>query len=502
MEHKIFNKDFIVVVLLILSIFLLQVFGIFGRTTFPEDTSIIYEGGYRIFLHQIPFQDFSLPIGPIVFYIQAFFNLVFGPSFFSMALNSFVLSVILSVLFYFIVRKEMNKLMSFILSIFFYISYNGLSFHPFYNETAYFFFFLAIFLLFHNYKKDPIPLSSLLILSVLGAVTFYSKQDTGCLQIFLIGIYLLFNYRKQWKQIIFYYVIPVLVITIGIYFLLSYIPNFTFFFNLGQPPNPNRLLNIINPLNLLKIIESWKFYVAIALFFLLFKKNSGNSKKLMSLFIVIATTTLINYMTSGPTRQLSVKGIPVLIFILYVLIKDIIEPVYKNHKFASNLIVVFLIILAINPFSTYGLITLNYFDPNIGRISEGCYNGFPMNKASLEDLKIIRNEINKSNNNFISLTEYSFLYCDYNVSPPKNLPLFFQRGVGLFNENIPDILKNINSTNPKLILWQDPNRIDDMTFQDEFEANLSLLGYKRVGVVNGSGRVDIPQIRILIKEDL
>ena len=47
----------------------------------PYDTSIVWEGGYRVALGQIPFRDFFSPVGPVIFWALGLFFKLFGVSY-------------------------------------------------------------------------------------------------------------------------------------------------------------------------------------------------------------------------------------------------------------------------------------------------------------------------------------------------------------------------------------------------------------------------------------
>ena len=73
----------------------------------------------------------------------------------------------------------------------------------------------------------------------------------------------------------------------------------------------------------------------------------------------------------------------------------------------------------------------------------------------------MRELIKEKNFSFITLTEYSFLYCDYNKEPPKNLPVWFDEGISFFPENINNIAETIIKENPRIIFIQDAHGHDD-----------------------------------------
>ena len=466
----------------------LQLFGIFGRTTWFRDYTIIFEGGYRIFFGQMPYTDFYIPLGPMVFLIQGFFQMIFGNNLFAMAFHSFALAIILCAIFYYFVRKEFGITLTFIFALFFYLSFNGLTFHPWYDHVAYFFFFLNIFLLFKYYKQTSLPWFVYVLSALLVTLSFYSKQDVGLLQIFFILIYFIFNYHKELKSILMFYILPSIIMGGGVYLIFSNFTDFQYWFNLGQYPHSPQLSNFFSSVKILNIITSWKLYVALFLMYKILadKINNRNvdSIKLMCLFTIVAITPLITQVTSGEHRQTLVMGIPVLVFMLYLLIKENIKELMKQHKLTIGLIIVLFLLLSVNPLPTYGLATLNYVDSDLGRIEEGCYSGALLSKPALEGLVTIRKIIEENENDFISFTEYQFLYCDYNVSPPKKLPLWFDHGIVFFDEDIKPIIEVMNSSSPKVLLLQNHHDHKNPELNKEFENNFYDLGYIKIDTVD------------------
>lgn len=481
--------ELIVMLIIIILILNLQVLGNYGRTTFLQDHTIVFEGGYRTSLGQVPYKDFSLPMGPGVFLMQAFFNLIFGSTFFAMLIHAFILSVILSLLFFKISKRlGFNNWTSFIFSIFLYISFSGLTFHPFYNHTPYFFFVVSIIIFLYFIDKKTIPNKILIGLAVLSFLSFYTKQDTGLLQTFFTILYLFYNYRKDWKKITIYHLIPVLILIIGTFLLLSiFLPGFSYWFNLGQAPHGSRLSKLLDSNKILTVLSSFHFYFSLLFIYLiLFKKIKYKRViKIMSLFIAFSITHLITNITSGSTRQLSVMCLVVPIFLIALLIKESSPHLYNKNKFITNSIIIILLLLILNPFATWGLITLNYFDKDISRIDQGCYKGFPMSSVSTEGLKRIREIIEINDNNFVNIGEYSFLYCDYGLTPPKGLPIWFDHGISFFDENIPEIMNIIDDVNPNVILIQDPHGHEDPNLNQKFITEFENRGYVIVDQVEG-----------------
>jgi len=509
-----FSKiDFLAIFVLIIFIIDLHSFGFFGRTTFPQDPAIIFEGSYRISEGQIPYKDFTIVMGPVIFLMQAFFNLFFGKTFFSMFMHSLFLSLIISLIFYYFVRREFNIIISFIFSITFYISFQGLAFHPFYNHSTYFFLFLNIFLLLYYIDKF-LPNHIFLLSSLLAFLDFYTKQDIGSLHIILVFFYFIFNYKKQWKSILLFYIIPVFLLVVGTYLAFSAFTDFAYWFNLGQYPHNSRLSNLRDPMKILEIFNSWEFYISLLFIFLVlfivkdgnfssqtstfsnksmtkreninviyYSKNNKN-KSIMSLFLVIAISSLINRLLTGVTRQVSVISTILLVFLLSIIIKVEIKEFYKKNKPIFIIIFSLILIISVNPFPTYGLIAYNYFSNSISHIDVGCYKGSPILKEDLESLNHIRKIIEDNNKSFVSITHYSFLYCDYQIEPPKGLPAWFDEGNSFYKINLDSIIKVIINYNPKVILVQEAHNNEDPNFNDELIKKFLSKGYKLEEIIN------------------
>ena len=241
-------------------------------------------------------------------------------------------------------------------------------------------------------------------------------------------------------------------------------------------------------MKILNIVTSWKLYISLFFTYKILsnkiQNKNVNSTKLMYLFIIVAITPLITQVTSGRHTQTLALGIPFLVFMLYLLVKNDIKDLMKKHKRVLSLIIIFFILLTINPFPTYGLATLNYINPTLGRINEGCYSGALLSQTALEGLVTIREHIEENENDFISFTGYQFLYCDYNIDPPKKLPLWFDYEKTYFNEDIERIAEVINSSSPKVILFQIHHDITNRELSERFENIFYEMGYAKTEVVD------------------
>jgi len=155
------------------------------RGFFAFDQSIYFDGSYRILIGQIPYKDFVIPFGPMVFWIQAVFFKLFGinySSYISSAAITNVLAVacsilILRILFPF--RRFLSYISGLVTAAWFYSPFGTI----YVEQTAFFFSLLAITaILVTLHAKDRYPAAHGFLLSASGIFTFLScisKQNAG-----------------------------------------------------------------------------------------------------------------------------------------------------------------------------------------------------------------------------------------------------------------------------------------------------------------------------------
>jgi len=158
---------------------------------FFKDYGIIWEAAYRIYLGQIPFFDFSTPVGPGSFLIPALFFKALGPSWNSLQLAQLIQSSILLLSAYFILKKtavrELNLGISIFVFTFLYLIFLS---HPWYNSTAILFLFISLsFTLTKNHY-------SFFIAGFFSGISFLTKQDVGILNLISLGLIALVIDRK------------------------------------------------------------------------------------------------------------------------------------------------------------------------------------------------------------------------------------------------------------------------------------------------------------------
>lgn len=255
-----------------------------------------WEGAYRLYLGQIPFKDFSLPMGYGYWVIPALFFKIFGPYFASLIKAQVFINLVSVITFRSILRildvKPVVILFSVIVFCFSYVSFN---FWPWYNHVVFVFEMIAIyFTLLAILKTEGWKTwASLATAAFFTFFSIFTKQDIGGLA--LLTVYGILTYNawvekslKKWLSFTGFFIAFACVFILPI---LQY--DFLYWFNYGQFPHKSRLV----PMNFANEILGWayweKFFLFIVVLFVLDKARAGkefyvNQREVLFAFICIA----------------------------------------------------------------------------------------------------------------------------------------------------------------------------------------------------------------------
>ena len=178
------------------------------RGFFPLDQSIEFDGGYRILSGQVPYKDFVIPVGPMVFVLQAFVFMLFGVNFTAFLMGAAIVNliatalsmVVLSILF---PRNRWPALIAgFLTATWFYPPYGT----PNMEQTAFFFSLLGITTLLAAVCDPHWPrVVQALLCALAGACTvlgFLSKQNAGLVILPVYGLLLLTACLPRVRQLL------------------------------------------------------------------------------------------------------------------------------------------------------------------------------------------------------------------------------------------------------------------------------------------------------------
>lgn len=323
------------------------------RGFFPLDQSIVFDGAYRIIQGQIPYRDFLMPFGPVVFWMQAAFFKIFGINYFSYLLLSAVMNAIGTLCSIIIIRKIFPErmLLSYIAGIL-----TGVWFYPpfgtpWLEQTSFFFSFLGLVSILGAIVKSENRNKNLLCILAgsFAAFSLLSKQNAG---LFILPVYLILIYagkpagNSTGRRLILFLVgcITILLIFFIWLILRSNLDNFIqYFFEIPSALGLQRLFH--NPSPILadfligRGLRSSRFVILaflIIVFYFLIKeliyiKFQKNNRNLLLAGILYVYLTFFQNLFNHTTCNQDVNGFPFIGIMLAIGTGFLVEIIKSKH---------------------------------------------------------------------------------------------------------------------------------------------------------------------------
>ncbi|MFA0963180.1 hypothetical protein AB9P05_15360 [Roseivirga sp. BDSF3-8] len=243
---------------------------------FPYRINIFlsFEGAYRLYSGQVPYQDFGLPMGYAYWLVPAAFFKLFGPSMYTLVIAQSFLNIVTGFSFRSLMRSLGVPHPQLLLALLiFCLSYLFINFWPWYNNSVFIYQLIGLaFMCYGLLRATGWARAAALIAG--GAFTFlslFTKQDGGGLATVLAGTLLLYHALvfRNWKSLLWF----------GAGFaglaLLMIVPflddGFLYWFNYGQEPHYSRI-NAMDFLTAIFMESQWiKFYLMAILLFSIFR---------------------------------------------------------------------------------------------------------------------------------------------------------------------------------------------------------------------------------------
>jgi len=465
------------------SVGYMLIFGVFAF----RDYSIIFDGGLRIWHGQIPYRDFFLPLGPMVFYLQAFFDLLAGPNIRAMQLHAGVINAIVLCLFFLYARRNIPTWIALVLTGVLHFCYYGATVNPWYNHTALFFYFIGQVALWNALDDDEfVPVSCLIFSGVCAALAVFSKQDIGGLAAVFMGSQLLFFGRRPLKESMIYAGSGLL--TAGI--LVAYFQmhgDFGYWFNYGQPPHnirEDRLAGLLDK-DVLKHDVRWNMLLAVPLIFLCLQDYRKSAWWRFFKILGLIGMSIVIGQTSGQPEWTVYFFLPWGALFLIELISD--NPRLELNSSARRAIcllvgwIVFIYGTSIFPFHAVKA----YFSRALTPLPSGVYARMRYKPEVADGIEKIRKELRlhpgaPGTSWFLNMSEYSFIYADLNVQPPRQTHLWYHTHVTLFDKDYAAFKERLRRKEFDYILLQE---MASGTPPPEFRGYLESLGYRPVLIV-------------------
>jgi hypothetical protein len=237
-----------------------------------------WEGAYRLYLGQVPFRDFSLPMGYGYWIIPAFFFMIFGPFMHTLIIAQVFLNAVSVLAFRSILRlfdlEPVTILLSVVVFCFSYVTKN---FWPWYNHSVIVFELVSIYFLLCAVVK---PAKRRITANIIASAFFtflaiFTKQDAGILTLVLAGGILIYDalIEKTMRKLLLFFLA---ILAVGMLFILPALPyDFNYWFNYGQAPHNSRI--VLN--DFFRHILGWayweKFFLFVVILAVAGKMRSG-----------------------------------------------------------------------------------------------------------------------------------------------------------------------------------------------------------------------------------
>lgn len=288
--------------LLVLELFIIMFFcfiPLVFNNPYRINIFLSWEGAYRMYLGQMPFRDYSLPMGYGYWVIPALFFKIFGPYFYTLIKAQVFINLISVLSFRSILKVLQVPPVAILLSVLVYcLSYVSFNFWPWYNNMVIAFELVAIYLaLLAILMPGGWKMWASLALSAFFIFfSIWTKQDAGGMGLMVLYGMLTYNAwidrsLKKWLAFTGFFLVFAVAVVAP---LLPY--DFLYWFNYGQAPHRSRLV-LMDFLNEILGWAYWeKFFLFIIILFVMDKARGGRAflhNKREVLFAFICLTMII-----------------------------------------------------------------------------------------------------------------------------------------------------------------------------------------------------------------
>lgn len=281
------------------------------------DMAPMLDAFWRVFHGQRPYADFIFSIGPMHLYVADLFFHIFGFGKFAILAQLIFFTSVLAVLSFFALRRKVAFWINALLTLLLVSSFYWNIAHPWYDQLAHFWGFLAVFLLLSQrpFPTDRRAAGTGFICGALVALSIMSKTNIGPAYAAVFLIVLSDSARKK-AALLGYVLGGVTGILLCLVFLVRFPQPFFSQILLHTGTTYERLLKMLTPRN-------WfvNYYWVAVLFVLaqgkaFLKKNREN----LALFLGITAVGIFSVQTGGiiPEANIYLWGMQmILAFILF-----------------------------------------------------------------------------------------------------------------------------------------------------------------------------------------
>jgi hypothetical protein len=463
---------------------------------FRDNLYLSWEGTYRLFIGQLPYKDFGMPIGYGYFIIPLVFFKIFGPFLRSLLYAQVLINLLTILIFRGILREiGVGQVQKFLSVLVFTVSYTFVFFWPWYNNTALFYQMAGIYMIVLIADKKGVKYYSLIAGAALCTfLALFTKQDYGGLA-FLFALVLLgysaYN-EKDWKRVPLFLLMYAFVAGIFIYPFLDH--GFLYWFNYGQAPHQSRLSSG-HFLNEIFGSSGWeKFYLFLIILLAIDSisnwKQFINSRKEVFLLLLSAGMVgeaLITKVTSRlPTDTTTYfHGFAFAYIITHLHLKN------YTKKLSFLFLAIGLIIIWWSAMywkyanRMFGLTAQEVKStPKNEKVFKSevwkstpfkVYKNIQLPESTIKGIGRIKNlDVVKAKGNnltVLNMSELTPLAYELNYAPQKNLPLWYHLNIGMFQKQVDHVSGQIKKNEYDLVLFEVVPGLDNF-YPDEIRSNI------------------------------
>ena len=484
----------------LLSIF--EVVCIIGVAIVPLFVSMPYrvniflswEGAYRLYLGQVPFRDFGLPMGFAFWIIPAIFFHIFGPYLITLVKAQVFINILSGLAFRSMLKSLKIKSGIRTLSVLvFCLSFSILNFWPWYNQSVIVFEFIALSFLLKYILRPEIRYHNWYLAgtALFVFIAIFTKQDAGGMTLLISVVLLAYHcYRERSYQPLIWFMAMVIGIAAAV--IIPFLPyHFTYWFNYGQPPNNSRL-SVYDITNMFFSKSQWlKFYFLIIGLILMTKIRNrkdffaDKSKIVFTLITLgILAEAVIYQVTSYTPPNNNIFFHSFAFAYILCFLNEFLQLDFTKIKILiiSGLLVIVWwsrfywdyldrIIVRMYPESTAvneNEVSIRTFMLNrdtVNSDSKWIYSDIPAFKKvylpastvkgmdRLLKMDIVRNKKDLKVLNMSELTPLAWAI-PYRLEKGDNIPLWYHQGVGMFKPQTNSFISKINSNYYDLVLFE------------------------------------------------
>jgi hypothetical protein len=480
-----------------ISILTFAIIPLFTTFNYRINIYLSWEGAYRMYLGQIPYEDFGLPLGFGYWIIPSLFFKIFGPQFISLIKAQVFLNILSGFSFWQILKNfNVNAGVISIAIFAFCISFTFINAWPWYNHTVIVYQLVGLALITATFTLSIGKIRSLVLLfsgAFFLLLSFFTKQDAGFLGL-LIAFILIVVYSFHTKKWINLMVFCASLIVISLITIFSLNPSFSYWFNYGQAPHNSRL-SILDILDEFFNASLWiKFYIVAIGFIVLHAFHKRIKVPFPEILFILFTLGIlaeaaIFQVTSYVPEDNNIFFHSFSIaFILNYLIKNNAININRIPFFSSILIFVCFFWSAnywkyaqrltssfrqeTSDISVTGENVVNKNNYIKDNFRTGTVPTFLWEKSDLYTLKNIKMPVstiqgierlrnmpemeNPSTKKILNMSELTFLAHDigFELETGAYYPLWYHLGVGMFNKQLAMFIEKIRSKEYDVVIYE------------------------------------------------